>query len=86
MSDTIDLAPYPVGATVLRPRDPRQRKFRFHALMIHPDLLAGWSLQRDWGRIGSPGRVAITAFPDRDHALVEAERYAARKRRKGYQG
>ena len=69
---------------VIRLRDPAQNKFRFHALTVHGDLLAGWSLLHEWGRIGSPGRVTVIPFPGRDQAQEAADRYEAVKRRKGY--
>jgi predicted DNA-binding WGR domain protein len=70
---------------VIRHIDPDRRMFRFHALTIHPDLLAGWSLLREWGRIGSPGRVRIEPHADEAQARDAAARFEARKRRKGYQ-
>jgi WGR domain len=45
---------------------------------------AGWSLVREWGRIGSPGRVR--ADPHAELAVAEqaALRFEVRKRKKGY--
>jgi predicted DNA-binding WGR domain protein len=32
---------------------------RFHRMEITPGLFGGWSLVREWGRIGQPGQVRI---------------------------
>ena len=45
--------------TLIRRRDPARRMARFYSLAVQADLLAGWSLVREWGRIGSPGRVRV---------------------------
>jgi predicted DNA-binding WGR domain protein len=41
---------------------------------LQADLLADWSLVREWGRIGRPWRFAETA----------AQQLEVRKRRRGY--
>ena len=38
--------------TLIHCRDPARRMARFYALSVQADLLAGWSLVREWGRIG----------------------------------
>jgi predicted DNA-binding WGR domain protein len=65
-------------------RDPARRMHRFYALRLAPDLLGGWALLREWGRIGSPGRVRSDSFADAAGARAALERLARRKRRKGY--
>jgi predicted DNA-binding WGR domain protein len=65
-------------------RDPACGMARFHALRVAPDLLGGWTLVREWGRVGSPGRVRVDASATEYAAVVELERLARRKR--GYAG
>ena len=38
-------------------RDPSQNMARFCAVSLQPDLLDGWSVVRERGRMGRPGRV-----------------------------
>jgi predicted DNA-binding WGR domain protein len=48
---------------------------RFYQLLLQPDLLGGWTLVREWGRLGSPGRVRSELFVGREeaeHALIAA--------------
>ncbi len=58
---------------------------RYYQLLVQEDLLEGWTLIREWGQQGSPGRVK------RDHfASLEATLQACIKVRdtqidKGYQ-
>ena len=41
---------------------------RFYQLMLQKDLMGGWTLIRNWGETGSPGRVKKDYFEDRDKA------------------
>ena len=41
---------------------------RFYQLLLQPDLLEGWTLVREWGRLGSPGRVRRELFTGREEA------------------
>jgi predicted DNA-binding WGR domain protein len=42
--------------------DPAKRKSRFYRVQIGRTLFGGWSLTREYGRIGSPGRTTIESF------------------------
>jgi predicted DNA-binding WGR domain protein len=47
---------------------------RFYQLMLQEDLIDGWTLVREWGQQGSPGRVKKDHFDSRDaaeHALLK---------------
>jgi len=57
---------------------------RFYALAVHRDLISGWTLQREWGRVGSPGRVVIEPFPNERDAAKAGAVIEAVKRRRGY--
>src|SRR5882757_6641856 len=55
-------------------RDPAKSMHRFYGLTVYPDLVSGWTLQREWGRIGSPGRVVIKPFASEDEAARSERR------------
>ena len=47
---------------------------RFYLLMLQEDLIDGWTLVREWGQQGSPGRVKRDHFGNYDaaeHALLK---------------
>ena len=57
---------------------------RFYVLDIQPTLFGEWALVREWGRIGSAGRLVSSRFAsEREAALAIAEHLEA-KLRKGY--
>jgi hypothetical protein len=58
-------------------RDAGQNMARFYAVGLQADLLDGWSVVREWGRIGRPGRVRV----DRHGGSVRH-----RPRRSGWSG
>lgn len=68
----------------LRRIDPAKNVSRFYRLDVQPDLFAPWCLMREWGRIGSPGRLQVQPFPTHAAAAAEAARYRRRKERRGY--
>ena len=41
---------------------------RFYQLHLHEDLLEGWSVVREWGSQGSPGRVKRNHYETREEA------------------
>jgi predicted DNA-binding WGR domain protein len=40
----------------LQRRDQARNMARFYTVRLHRDLLDGWSIVREWGRIGRAGR------------------------------
>jgi predicted DNA-binding WGR domain protein len=65
--------------------DAARNLHRFYMVQLSQDLFGEWSLVREWGRIGSPGRVRSDTFSNESHAR-EAERRSLRLReRHGYQ-
>jgi predicted DNA-binding WGR domain protein len=70
--------------TLIHRRDPAQRMSRFYSVSVQADLLAGWCVVREWGRIGHPGRVRVDSHAELVVAETAAARLEARKRRKGY--
>jgi predicted DNA-binding WGR domain protein len=65
-------------------RDPSQNMARFYAVGLQADLLDGWSVVREWGRIGRPGRVKADLHDALTPAQTAAEGLAAKKRGRGY--
>ena len=64
--------------------EPAKRCFRFYRLTLWPDLFGGVSLVREWGRIGSPGRMRLDPYERLEDAMAALERLARAKRRRGY--
>jgi len=65
-------------------RNPARNEARFYAVSLQADLLDGWSVVREWGRIGRPGRVKTDLHDALAPAQTAAESLAARKRGRGY--
>ncbi|MGA9265909.1 MAG: WGR domain-containing protein [Rhodomicrobium sp.] len=64
--------------------DPTRNMARFYVLDIQPTLFGEWALLKEWGRIGSAGRLVSCRFAsEREAALAMAEHLEA-KLRKGY--
>ncbi|MAU95490.1 WGR domain-containing protein [Jiella pacifica] len=64
--------------------DPKQRMSRFYVLAIEPTLFGGYCLVREYGRIGSGGRVMRQFFATVDEALEEYRRLRRVKTCRGY--
>jgi predicted DNA-binding WGR domain protein len=71
-------------AVTLRRIEPEANELRFYFLDVQPDLFGGWSLVKEWGRIGSPGQVRLAAFPTETAALAALRRQRQAKERRGY--
>jgi predicted DNA-binding WGR domain protein len=64
--------------------DPARKLQRFWLARVTPTIFGGWSLLREWGRIGSPGTVRSRSF-EREEEARRAERQGIKKRqRHGY--
>ena len=74
---------FPVAAH-LRRIDPARNMRRFYRLCLQPDLFGGCTLVREWGRIGSNGRVRHDAYPNEGAALDALLTIAGQKERRGY--
>ncbi len=57
---------------------------RFYRLDIQPNLFGGVSLMKEWGRIGSRGRITAEHYESEAVAAAAMQRKADRKRRRGY--
>lgn len=72
------------SALTLRHVDEARNMARFYRLDVQPDLFGGWSLVREWGRIGRPGQVRLDPYPSAAAAEAALARLRAAKARRGY--
>ncbi len=63
---------------------PEANQFRFYKLSISPTLFGGWSLVREWGRIGAAGTVKIDFFDTEQEAIQKQTQLYRQKQKKGY--
>lgn len=75
--------PHPEAADLVK-LSPAKKQARFYRLEIWPDLFGGFSLAREYGRIGQPGRLQLDPFPELDTARKAFARIVSRKQRRGY--
>ena len=68
----------------LRRADPSRNMARFYLLDLRQSLFGEWELVREFGRIGSPGRVMVDRFADLDGAASAMATIWKAKLRKGY--
>lgn len=68
----------------LRRIDPARNMRRFYRLSVRCDLFGSVSLVREWGRIGSWGRMKVDVYADEGAAVTALLKLAALKRRRGY--
>jgi len=64
--------------------DPPRNMARFYRLDMQPDLFGGWSLVREWGRIGRAGRLRLESCATLTEAQAALERQRRAKQRRGY--
>jgi predicted DNA-binding WGR domain protein len=57
---------------------------RFHAMQVGVTLFGEVVLVKEWGRIGSPGRVREEIFASADLAQAALKKHQAVKMRRGY--
>ncbi len=57
---------------------------RYYHLILEPDLFGGWSLVREWGQQGRPGRVRREHFEDREAAEAAFMRVRDAQLGRGY--
>lgn len=57
---------------------------RFYQLYLEPDLLEGWTLTREWGHLGSPGRVKHEHFNDFETAEKAMAQARDNQTKRGY--
>jgi predicted DNA-binding WGR domain protein len=80
-----------IGATIMTPhatrlqkRDPQRNQHRYYLLDVQPHLFGGWSVIREWGRIGHPGQVKIDLCDSLEEAAQTFNGKLRQKQRRGY--
>ncbi len=63
---------------------PEKNMRRYYFISVQSDLLGGFTLIREWGRIGSAGRIRIEHFVDEMMAVSAACKIEEIKIQKGY--
>jgi predicted DNA-binding WGR domain protein len=61
--------------------NPAANQARFYRMAIWPDLFGGYSLAREYGRIGQPGKLRLAPYPEETQAINALFK---RKTRRGY--
>lgn len=74
-----------MSGVYLTRRDPSRNLARFYRMLIAPTLFGEWALIREWGRIGSGGKVKADAFPNAGAALLAMQALVRAKQKRGYQ-
>ena len=69
----------------LEKRNPAKNQARFYTMHMVPTLFGSWSLVREWGRIGSPGRVLEEWFDTLEECQLALVKWEQKKLKKGYQ-
>lgn len=64
--------------------DPEKNMRRFYRLTVQRDLFGGAMLTREFGRIGSPGRLVSEIHSDEGIAVNSLADWVRRKRKRGY--
>jgi predicted DNA-binding WGR domain protein len=71
--------------TELVKRNPTDNQARFYRLAVWPDLFGGYSLAREYGRIGQPGKLRLDPYAKESQAIGALHKLMRRKTRRGYQ-
>jgi predicted DNA-binding WGR domain protein len=66
-------------------RNSADNQARFYRLAIWPDLFGGYSLAREYGRIGQSGKLRLDPHTEESQAVGALHKLMRRKTRQGYQ-
>lgn len=69
----------------LKREDLTHNMRRFYVMTVQRDLFGGVSLIREWGRVGSAGKVMISYHRDEGQAVNVLSDIARSKHKRGYQ-
>ena len=69
---------------ILRRVDPERNMARFYRMQIQPTLFGGFTLVREWGRIGQVGTCRHDQYDTAEMARLALDTLMAAKRRRGY--
>ncbi|WP_315810835.1 WGR domain-containing protein [Bradyrhizobium sp. SZCCHNR3107] len=73
-----------MAAIMLARIDDRRNVSRFYKLDVQPTLFGGWTLFREWGRIGRAGTVRVETYSSRGQADIALASTWKRKLKRGY--
>ena len=65
--------------------DPARNMARFYTMALQPTLFGEWALLKEWGRIGSAGRLVSSRFASEQEAALAMAEHLEAKLRKGYE-
>jgi len=68
----------------LRRADPARNMRHFYRLDIQPDLFGRVLLMKQWGRVGTHGRMQAESYESEELALAALQQQAERKKWRGY--
>lgn len=63
---------------------PLANQHRYYLMRTLPTLFGDWVLIREWGRVGSPGRVRRDRHCSESDATIALTKLAKQKHRRGY--
>ena len=69
----------------LRRIDPAKNMARFYSLGVERDLFGRVILVRQWGRIGTAGKIRLDEHRGEGEAIAALQKLQEAKRRKGYE-
>ena len=64
--------------------DAKHNMARYYHMTLQPTLFGGWSLVREWGRIGRGGQVKMVACKSEDEASDIMALITKQKTKRGY--
>lgn len=64
--------------------DASKNQRRFYNMHLAPTLFGGWSLIREWGRLGSGGTLRMVPFDTEQEAINELKKIKTAKLKGGY--
>lgn len=65
--------------------DPAKNMRRFYLMTVQRDLFGGATLIKEWGRIGSAGKLQRDQHPDEGQAIDALADIAKAKHKRGYE-
>ncbi len=72
------------GRLKLRRIDLSKNVQRFYLLTVQRDLFGGATLMREWGRLGSAGKLKLSHHRDEGQAVDALAAFAQEKFKRGY--
>jgi len=71
-------------AIILYRTDDSKRMHRYYRMDVQPNLFGEWCFMREWGRIGSNGRMRSVPFASLQEAHAALDKQRKAKERRGY--